>query len=106
MGGRSDVIEKIKEKFQNLFKHGAHKEKWKYITAILLTGVLLIFVSNMLQPRRPNTFEIAEDKEVTRNHEGEEDDFIDDVEEKEVHNEKTLQAILNENSGVSEVETM
>lgn len=106
MGGRSDVIEKIKEKLQNLFKHDAHKQKWKYVIAVLLIGVLLIFVSNMMQPSSQNQFEIEEDQEVASNQEEEEDSFVDDVEEMEVHYEKTLQEMLNEISGVSEVDIM
>src|SRR5699024_2587344 len=47
-----------------------------------------------------------EDQEVTSNQEEEEDSFVDDVEEMEVHYEKTLQAMLNEISGVSEVDIM
>ena len=106
MGGRSEVIEKIKEKLKNLFKHDAHKQKWKYVIAVLLIGVLLIFVSNMMQPSSQNQFEIEEDQEVASNQEEEEDSFVDDVEEMEVHYEKTLQEMLNEISGVSEVDIM
>lgn len=106
MGGRSDVIEKLKEIVKNLFKHDAHKQKWKYIIAILLIGVLLIFVSNIMQPSNQNQFEIEEDEEVTSNQEENDDSFVNDVEEMEVHYEKTLQAMLNEITGVSEVDIM
>lgn len=106
MGGRNDVIEKLKEIVKNLFKHDAHKQKWKYIIAILLIGVLLIFVSNIMQPSNQNQFEIEEDEEVTSNQEENDDSFVNDVEEMEVHYEKTLQAMLNEITGVSEVDIM
>lgn len=100
------MIEKLKEIVKNLFKHDAHKQKWKYIIAILLIGVLLIFVSNIMQPSNQNQFEIEEDEEVTSNQEENDDSFVNDVEEMEVHYEKTLQAMLNEITGVSEVDIM
>src|SRR5699024_5541184 len=106
MGGRSDVIEKIKEKIQNLFKHDAQNYKWKYVIEVLIISVLLIFVSNMMQLSIQNQFEIEEDQEVASNQEEEEDSFVDDVEEMEVHYEKTLQEMLNEISGVLEVDIM
>ncbi len=108
MGGRSDLIDKLKNILQKFVGEKALDKKWKYIITIALIGVLLILISNVLQPNDDHSLNVAEDLDVVANDEEEnmKDSFVDDVAEMENHYEKTLIAMLNGINGVSEVEIM
>ena len=107
MGGRGDLIDKIKSFILRYFGDKQGAKKRKYIIAIALTGVLLIIISNMIQPSTKPNPDLMDDMDVaTKQTEEPESAFMDDVKEMEVHYENTLQAMLNEITGVSEVEIM
>jgi|SRR5690625_195800 len=107
MGGRGELIDKIKAIFQKIFGDKQHNQKRKYIIAIALIGVLLILISNVIQPNKePNPNINEEMKVATKEQEDTTSSLIEDVEEMELYYEKTLQAMLNEITGVSEVEIM
>lgn len=75
---------------------------------IALIGVLLILISNVLQPNKEDALQVTEDLDVASNTEEENtaESFVDDVAEMENHYEKTLISMLNGINGVSEVEIM
>src|SRR5690625_5385233 len=103
MGGRGELIDKIKTIFQKIFGDKQHNQKRKYIIAIALIGVLLILISNVIQPNKEPNPNINEEMEVaTKEQEDTTSSLIEDVEEMELYYEKTLQAMLNEITGVSD----
>lgn len=108
MGGRGDLIDKIKSFLQKFFGDKAFDKKWKYMITIALIGVLLILISNVLQPNKEDALQVTEDLDVASNTEEENtaESFVDDVAEMENHYEKTLISMLNGINGVSEVEIM
>src|SRR5690625_57479 len=107
MGGRGDLIDKIKAFILRYFGDKQGTKKRKYVIAIALIGVLLILISNIIQPSKQTSPDINQDLDVaTKQTQEPETALIDDVKEMEVYYEQTLQAMLNEITGVSEVEIM
>lgn len=100
------MIEKIKTFLQKLLGD-KHNLKWKYVIAIALIGVLLILISNLMQPNKEQGLSLNKEMDVaTKPREEPETSFVQDVGDMESHYENTLQAMLNEITGVSEVEIM
>lgn len=101
------MIEKLKSFIKKLTEEKQHNKKWKYIIAVALIGVLLILLSNMFQPNQQEGLSLNNEVDVTtKQREEPETSLVQDVSEMEIHYEKTLQAMLNEITGVSEVEIM
>lgn len=100
------MIEKIKTFLQKLLGD-KHNLKWKYVIAIALIGVFLILISNLMQPNKEQGLSLNKEMDVaTKPREEPETSFVQDVGDMESHYENTLQAMLNEITGVSEVEIM
>lgn len=107
MGGRGHLIEKIKNVVKRLIGDKQDNQKRKYVIIVALIGVLLILVGNILQPAKQSSSELTEEIDVaSKDKQPPESDLLSDVSEMETHYEKTLQAMLNEIKGVSEVEIM
>lgn len=90
-----------------------HNQKRRYVIIIALIGVLLILLSNMIQPNKQKSDDVVNDELVEEAEEvGSTKDqdssstLLSEVSDMEQHYEKSLQTMLNEITGVSEVEIM
>lgn len=107
MGGRGHLIEKVKQLFNRFIGDKQDNRRLKYVIIVALIGVLLILLSNMMKPTKQPSTEMGEEVEVTsKEGQDESSTLSSEVSEMEVHYEKSLQAMLNEITGVSEVEIM
>jgi len=113
MGGRGHLIEKVKELWNRFMGDKQHNQKRRYVIIIALIGVLLILLSNMIQPNKQKSDDVVNDELVEEAEEvGSTKDqdssstLLSEVSDMEQHYEKSLQTMLNEITGVSEVEIM
>lgn len=101
------MIKKIREFIQQYLEKSNDHKKYRLVVIIALIGALFIIVSNLFSPSN-NMDKMVNDQldTSTEEREIEEVSLITNVSEIEAHYEKSLQTMLNQIQGVSEVEVM
>lgn len=101
------MIKKITALLANFFKNEKEFKKRKYIIIVALIGILFILISNMLQPKKKDAYEMPlSNQQVTEEPALEEVTLIESVKKMEEVYEDDLQSMLNQIQGVAEVEVM
>lgn len=101
------MIKKIREFIQQYLEKSNDHKKYRLVAIIALIGALFIIVSNLFSPSNNMDKMVNEELDTsTEEHEIEEVSLITNVSEIEAHYEKSLQTMLNQIQGVSEVEVM
>lgn len=100
------MIDKLIELFKGVFDQFRTSKKRTYLFALIFIGILFIIVSNMLTTETNN--ETSFEQELTTKTEIVQEDtpMMMHVEEMEKKYEETLQVMLNQINGISEVEVM
>lgn len=101
------MIKKIREFIQQYLEKSNDHKKYRLVAIIALIGALFIIVSNLFSPSNNMDKMVNEELDTsTEEREIEEVSLITNVSEIEAHYEKSLQTMLNQIQGVSEVEVM
>lgn len=105
MGGRYNLIGKLKVFFSSVFND--HKEKRKWILIIALIGILFIVAGDYFKKGQPAELGVIKEADIEKKTEEiAEVALIKNVNEIESLYEKNLQSMLNQMKGISEVEVM
>lgn len=100
------MIKKIRELLQQYLEKSKENKKYRFLIVIALIGALFIILSNLFSPSNNIDKMVDEVDKAADESEIEEVSLITNVSEIEAHYEKSLQSMLNQIQGVSEVEVM